>query len=897
MINKDSQLSIEKICRSCMTENDDMQNVFEGTFEIDGKTVKLSDMLMTCATISVTSGDGLPCTLCLNCKSKLNVAFQFKQQCEKSDSALRAITNQKVKQEDIVVQPDLYDEDDEPLSKLGKKRTRGRQKKIVPPKPTFTCTYCNKDLQTKKGLRLHERKHTGNNDKPEQEHGCEDCDEKFSSASELVEHAKTHEEDNELKLEVTVGELAQNKNVEIELSDSWKDEFKDEKTEKNKDIKEDIENEFNNDDTNNDDSFFDTNDHSELSDNETDNVDDLFNVKSKKDKTDVKDKAVYECKECSKFMTTYVGLKIHMRRHTGDDLQTCKLCDKSFTKKSHLTRHMTIHGIIEPVSPAKKEKEKEKQVMQCEFCDRKFKYKKSFVHHMQVEHGMSEYEDSFVDERNESEVSVEQTIFDPNQLSEFVGSAENSQSKTVEATAEEVTDVTNDTNNIVNSLVEEEDCDYNVTDEDNKKRTSKVHACHVCSAIYARANHLTRHMTLHRAILVHKCDRCDKAFATKEHLDKHVEEEHINKPYVCTICNKPFSRGEHLIRHLKVHQTGGDQDEVLKCSICDFIFTKSEHLARHTKIHLLQDKRHKCVDCGKAFNRLDNLKTHQRIHTGVKETAKLHLCIYCGKEFNNSSNMIVHMRRHTGERPYKCSECGKGFPRSHDLKCHERTHSGEKPYLCTLCGKSFNKSNKLLRHSRVHTGERPYVCNICGRGFTQSNDLALHMRRHTGARPYACGVCPARFIQSGQLKNHRRTTGHWMETQPDLKGGHRVEPVTPAAEPTPIRFKSHAVPGLQPPKQENIVHSIINFDPSKIVTFPPVMGITSVIHGTNGEELKEFKTEVGTVIINEFYDKQLQAGPSTEVYQEAVSSVPSYTTTTTTTFTTTDNFTYTTFQN
>lgn len=36
-----------------------------------------------------------------------------------------------------------------------------------------------------------------------------------------------------------------------------------------------------------------------------------------------------------------------------------QLCDKSFTKKSHLTRHMTIHGIIEPVSPAKKEKEKQ----------------------------------------------------------------------------------------------------------------------------------------------------------------------------------------------------------------------------------------------------------------------------------------------------------------------------------------------------------------------------------------------------------------------------------------------------------------------------------------------------------------------------------------------------------
>lgn len=65
------------------------------------------------------------------------------------------------------------------------------------------------------------------------------------------------------------------------------------------------------------------------------------------------------------------------------------------------------------------------------------------------------------------------------------------------------------------------------------------------------------------------------------------------------------------------------------------------------------------------------------------------------------------------------------------------------------------------------------------------------MRRHTGSRPYACGVCPARFIQSGQLKAHRRSTGHWKEIPPDLKGGHRVEPVVPIGDPTPIRFKTH----------------------------------------------------------------------------------------------------------
>lgn len=52
-------------------------------------------------------------------------------------------------------------------------------------------------------------------------------------------------------------------------------------------------------------------------------------------------------------------------------------------------------------------------------------------------------------------------------------------------------------------------------------------------------------------------------------------------------------------------------------------------------------------------------------------------------------------------------------------------------------------------------------------------------------------MCSARFIQSGQLKAHRRSTGHWMETQPDLKGGHRVEPVVPLSDPVPIKFKTY----------------------------------------------------------------------------------------------------------
>lgn len=43
-----------------------------------------------------------------------------------------------------------------------------------------------------------------------------------------------------------------------------------------------------------------------------------------------------------------------------------------------------------------------------------------------------------------------------------------------------------------------------------KKARAKNQVCHVCGATFARANHLTRHMTLHRHVLVHQCDRCEK---------------------------------------------------------------------------------------------------------------------------------------------------------------------------------------------------------------------------------------------------------------------------------------------------------------------------------------------------------------------------------------------------
>lgn len=53
----------------------------------------------------------------------------------------------------------------------------------------------------------------------------------------------------------------------------------------------------------------------------------------------------FKCSMCEKILTSFDGLKRHMKMHTGENLRNfkCMYCNKGFLKTSHVKRHMALH--------------------------------------------------------------------------------------------------------------------------------------------------------------------------------------------------------------------------------------------------------------------------------------------------------------------------------------------------------------------------------------------------------------------------------------------------------------------------------------------------------------------------------------------------------------------------
>nr|CAD7424290.1 unnamed protein product [Timema monikensis] len=116
-----------EVCRLCMGRQNKMTNLYGGE---DATNSDLISRIMKCASIEVFKDDGLPPQVCERCLEKVNASYDFRLQCESSDSILR----QQLVQLSTTVLPNEIDVMGyDPLSLEEVKDTNGNLEFCEPP--------------------------------------------------------------------------------------------------------------------------------------------------------------------------------------------------------------------------------------------------------------------------------------------------------------------------------------------------------------------------------------------------------------------------------------------------------------------------------------------------------------------------------------------------------------------------------------------------------------------------------------------------------------------------------------------------------------------------------------------------------------------------------------------
>ena len=103
-------------------------------------------------------------------------------------------------------------------------------------------------------------------------------------------------------------------------------------------------------------------------------------------------------------------------------------------------------------------------------------------------------------------------------------------------------------------------------------------------------------------------------------------------------------------------------------------------------------------------NVIMNLRNSE-IKTEITPNLDLPLHEKCKKNGAKSNKVVP-------EKLFPCKSCGKKFQRRENLKSHELLHTGE-GFFCEYCEVKFTRQEHLQNHYRSHTGEKPFSCQYC----------------------------------------------------------------------------------------------------------------------------------------------------------------------------------------
>ncbi|XP_068626026.1 zinc finger protein Paris-like [Battus philenor] len=158
-----------------------------------------------------------------------------------------------------------------------------------------------------------------------------------------------------------------------------------------------------------------------------------------------------------------------------------------------------------------------------------------------------------------------------------------------------------------------------------------------------------------------------------------------------------------------------------------------------------------CEFCHKILTSKLSLRNHYKIHTGFD-----FVCEHCGKKFITRRLLLMHCRaKHGYEKTDKCSFCDYKASNAEQVKIHERLHTGEKPFACQECGAGFHRKSSYLQHIAIHLPEKTVQCAQCPALFKSVTLMRIHAARHRAPRyAFRCALCDGRFARRRNVARH-----------------------------------------------------------------------------------------------------------------------------------------------
>ena len=318
--------------------------------------------------------------------------------------------------------------------------------------------------------------------------------------------------------------------------------------------------------------------------------------------------------------------------------------------------------------------------------------------------------------------------------------------------------------------------------------------CKECNKKFSKKCLLVNHMVaIHNQNSKYKCIECGKSFGMNSLLIRHMKCVHQGeKNYGCDNCDKAFFQKDHLLRHEKLCINENDEQmkksiekpkvlgaqnpmklEMLTQSNMEIDDQNNPHTEENIKTKTLQNnckvenvqgvRKFKCKKCDKCFSNNQNLKQHSRRKVNCAENIVKYACKDCDKAFEFQSSLRNHMTEvHGKSLQIPCPECDKKFLGNKGMKNHyEKVHQEVTEYYeCDICHKSFADKSSLITHSKtVKCAENmiKFKCDYCNQSFPFLKVLRNHMKQiHGKCLQFSCPECDQKFVRKERLNDHVR---------------------------------------------------------------------------------------------------------------------------------------------